>query len=432
MQRLKVSDNKRFLVYQDGRPFFYLGDTAWELFHRLDRQEADAYLQDRAAKRFTVVQAVVLAERDGLTAPNPYGHLPLHDNDPTRPNEAYLQHVDFIVERAAGLGLFIGMLPTWGDKWNKKWGTGPEIFTPDNARAYGHWLGKRYADQPIIWILGGDRPVETERHRQTVRAMALGLKEGDGGTHLASFHPMGGHSSAEYWHDEGWLDFNMLQSGHARNRDNYRMIAADYARVPVKPCMDAEPAYEDHPSGFDLDNGYMDDYDVRKGAYWALFSGAFGHTYGCHDIWQMWQEGRDPATFTRTPWYQALHLPGSGQVQHARALLESRPFLSRIPDPSLIVSEPGTGTHHVCATRDASGSYALVYLPSCRPVTIDLEKLSGDMLNACWYDPRTGATRSIGPLPRQGQRTFTPPAVWPDWVLVLDDAAQGFPGPGTK
>src|SRR5829696_3180637 len=39
--RLKVSENRRFLVKEDGSPFFYLGDTAWELFHRLDREGAE-------------------------------------------------------------------------------------------------------------------------------------------------------------------------------------------------------------------------------------------------------------------------------------------------------------------------------------------------------------------------------------------------------
>lgn len=431
MQSLRVSDNRRYLAYENGRPFFYLGDTAWELFHRLDREEADLYLGDRAAKRFTVIQAVVLAERDGLVAPNPYGHLPLRENDPARPNEAYFRHVDTIVNRAADLGLVIGMLPTWGDKWNQKWGVGPEIFTPENAYAYGLWLGKRYAEAPIIWILGGDRPVETPAHREIVRAMARGLREGDGGRHLASFHPSGGHTSADTWPDEDWLNFHMLQSGHRRNQDNYRVVAEDYARTPTKPCMDAEPAYEDHPSAFDLDNGYLDDYDVRKGLYWGLFAGACGHTYGCHDIWQMWQEGREPATFTRTPWQRALHLPGSAQVQHARALLESRPYFSRIPDQSLIISEAGEGTHHVQATRDADGSYALIYLPSCKPVTLDLEKLSGEVLDVTWYDPRTGAARRGGQVRRQGQQSFTPPTVWPDWVLVLDDAAREYPAAGT-
>ena len=137
----------------DGRPFFYLGDTAWELFHRLNREEAERYLSNRVAKGFTVIQAVVLAELDGLHDPNPNGHTPLQDNDPQRPNETYFEHVDWIVRKANELGLVIGMLPTWGDKWNKKWGVGPEIFTPENAAAFGRWLGDRYRTHSILWIL---------------------------------------------------------------------------------------------------------------------------------------------------------------------------------------------------------------------------------------------------------------------------------------
>ena len=121
LPRLKVADNKRFLVTADGKPFFWLGDTAWELFHRLNREDADKYLINRAERRFTVVQAVVLAELDGLNDSNANGDRPLDGNDPTRPNEAYFAHVDWIVARANALGLYVGMLPTWGDKWNKKW-----------------------------------------------------------------------------------------------------------------------------------------------------------------------------------------------------------------------------------------------------------------------------------------------------------------------
>ena len=203
LPRLRVSDNHRFLVTDDGRPFFWLGDTAWELFHRLNREEAERYLEDRAKKGFTVVQAVALAELDGLADPNPYGHRPLVDNDPTRPDvkegpaNDYWDHVDWIVEKANSLGIYVGFLPTWGDKWNKKWGVGPEIFTPANAEVYGEWIGRRYRDRGIVWILGGDRPVETDAHREIIRAMARGLKKGDGGAHLMTLHPTGGDGSSK-------------------------------------------------------------------------------------------------------------------------------------------------------------------------------------------------------------------------------------------
>src|SRR4051794_24857635 len=149
LSHLKVAPGGRYLVTADGKPFFYLGDTGWELFHRLNREEATRYLENRARKGYTVIQAVALAELDGLNDPNPYGHRPLVDNDPAKPDikdgaeNDYWDHVDFIVRKANSLGLYIGFLPTWGDKWNGR-GRSKEIFTPENARTYGEWIGNRY------------------------------------------------------------------------------------------------------------------------------------------------------------------------------------------------------------------------------------------------------------------------------------------------
>jgi hypothetical protein len=429
---VRVSDNHHYLIDQNGEPFFYLGDTAWELFHRLSREEADLYLRNRAAKRFTVIQAVVLAEFGGLVEPDCYGALPLENKDPTKPVEPFFKNVDAIVERADALGLVIGMLPSWGDKWNKRWGQGPEIFTPENARIYGEFLGKRYRDKPIIWILGGDRPIENARQRAIVRAMAVGLRKGDQGRHLITFHPNGGQSSAQWFQTDDWVDFNMIQSGHGYDHPNYERIAADYSRKPAKPCMDAEPGYEDHPAEFNAKNGYLDDYETRKHAYWALFAGAYGHTYGCHDVWQFLGPSRPPITAARTPWKDAIDLPGAGQMQFARALLESRPMLSRIPDQTLLVSDPGRGTDHVQATRGEDGSYAFVYSASGCAFTVDLDKLTGERLRGSWYDPRTGTSSPAGVIAGKGKHTFQPPTQGKqcDWVLVLDDESKGFLEPG--
>ena len=136
LPRLKVSDNRRFLVTADGQPFFWLGDTAWELFHRPTREDADRYLAERARRSgFTVIQAVALAEFDGLHEPNAYGAAPRSSTTIRRSRtKTTSRHVDWIVAKANALGLYVGFLPTWGDKWNKKWGIGPEIFTPTNAR----------------------------------------------------------------------------------------------------------------------------------------------------------------------------------------------------------------------------------------------------------------------------------------------------------
>ncbi len=445
--QLKVSQNGRFLVHEDGTPFFYLGDTAWELMHRLDREQATQYLKDRAGKGFTVIQAVALAELDGLHDPNPYGHKPLIDDDPTRPDvkdgpdNDYWDHVDFIVNKAAELGLVIGFLPTWGDKWNKKWGVGPEIFNPKNAEIYGEWLGQRYRDKPIIWILGGDRPIENDQHKEIIRAMARGLKKGDGGAHLMTFHPTGGSGSSQWFHDDDWLDFNMRQNGHvAEFTGRYDKTHADYDRKPVKPVIDGEPIYEDHPVSFKANEfGHSIAADVRRPLYWDVFTGACGHTYGHHSVWQMFDgEKRKPINNPLMAWSEALDQPGAGQMQFGRQLIESRPFLTRVPDDSVIVASdiptaiPGAGTRRFVATRDSDGSCALIYAPVGRKFKVRMNAITGPKVKVWWFNPRTGEATAAGEFSNDGEREFISPTPGEavDWVLVLDDAARNFPPPG--
>jgi hypothetical protein len=444
---LKVSENKRFLITGDSKPFFYLGDTAWELFHRLNREEADAYLTQRAAAGFTVIQAVALAEMDGLNTPNAYGHRPLVDNDPAKPEvqegpaNDYWDHVDYIVRKANSLGLVIGFLPTWGDKWNKKWGVGPEIFTADNAWAYGEWLGKRYKNDAIIWITGGDRPLENDAHVILTRAMAEGLRVGDEGKHLITFHPSGGRGSAEKMHGEGWLDFNMRQNGHMiEYGDRYSKTLQDYQLKPIKPVIDGEPVYEDHPVSFAADkNGHTVAADVRRPLYWNLFNGAFGHTYGHHSVWQMFSSKVEPKNFPLMSWEKAILQPGAAQMKHGKNLMLSRPFLTRVPDDTLVVksdvptSIPGAGTRVFVGTRDESSSYAMIYAPVGRAFSVDLSRISGSEVTAWWFDPRTGKAQKAGRYTRKGIETFLPPTPGEllDWVLVLDDASKGFLPPGS-
>lgn len=422
---LKVSSNGRFLVNADRKqtPFFYLGDTAWELFHRTTRDEAEFYLRDRAAKGFNVIQAVLLAEFDGLTEPNREGHLPLIDNDPTRPNEEYFRFVDHVVDRIAAHCMYAGLLPTWGDKVNVRWGKGPVIFTQENAFKYGEFLGRRYKDKPVIWINGGDRIPETPVQFAIFRALAQGLASGDGKRHLQTFHPMGGRSSSDFFHSDDWLSFNTLQSSHGKkDLDNGSLIATDYAHTPAKPCLDGEPCYEDHPIDWKPENGYFDAWDVRKSAWCAVFNGACGHTYGCHDIWQFLDtERHPPVSAARTPWRAALVLPGASQMRHLRRLMESRPYLSRIPDRDLIVGIPQVS--RACATRDQEGRYAFVYAPRGEALTVRLDKIApAKTFRAAWYDPRTGKSISFGEFVAKGEREFTPPSSGDgnDWVLTLD------------
>lgn len=445
MSTLRVSANRRYLAYADGRPFFYLADTAWELFHRCDRAQADLYLANRAAKGFTVIQAVALAELNGLTEPNAYGHLPLIDRDPTRPNEAYFEHVDYVVARAAALGLVLGMLPTWGKYVTDVWQEGQVIFEAESARWFGEWLGRRYRQAPLIWILGGDRPADGRLH--VYRAMAEGLRAGDDGAHLIGYHPQGQRSSSLWAHSEPWLDINMCQSGHLRrSNENWALIAHDYALQPPKPCLDAEPGYEEAPVNFNPGNGLLNDHDVRKAAYWATFSGAAGHTYGCNNIWQMYTPERRPVLHPTKPWQASLDLPGALDMRHLKALLLSRPYFSRVPDQSLVRSNrldppgklsPCGADDYVAVARDGTpgardATYLLAYFPLLRGIDLDTSAIAGQRLRAWWYDPREGLATPLGEMPNSGHWETPRLSAGPDWVLVVDDAACGYPPPGQE
>jgi hypothetical protein len=442
--RVVVSSDRHYLEYKDGSPFFWLGDTGWELFHRLDREEISGYLDNRSRKGFTVIQSVVLAEFDGLRKPNRYGEVPLIDMDPEKPNEKYFELVDWTVKKAASKGLIMGLLPTWGDKVTRLWGEGPVIFNERNAYTYGLFLGKRYAaDQNIIWILGGDRPAVKDSldWRPIWRAMAKGIKEGTGNQALITYHTWGGeNSTSQYLQQEDWLDVNMMQSGHGGGHDVpvWRWIERDRALLPAKPTLDAEPNYEDHPVNpwptWDPANGYYRDHDVRKQTYRSVFAGACGVTYGNHAVWQFWSAREEKINHADRYWTEALDRPGAIQVGFLRSLILSRPSRQRVPDQNIISEGQGEKGLYMTAFRGYDGSYAMIYLPVGTTLGVNTASLTGKRLAAWWFNPRTNASTAIGTMDKLPVMRFTPPQTGGenDWVLVLDDATKKYSAPGNK
>lgn len=445
LQSLEVSENGHYLQYSDGKPFFYLGDTAWELFHRTTREEAELYLQDRAGKGYNVIQAVVLSEVDGIDVPNSYGHKPLIDRNPARPDikegddNDYWDHVDHIIRQANENAMYVGLLPTWGRWWNDN----DPIFDEYNAEIYGRWIAERYSNCDIIWIMGGDRNPDNPEKQAIIRAMAKGIRSVDK-ENLMTFHPTGWNSSSKWFHNDEWLDFNGRQSGHNQRFDSNRKVMDDFFRTPVKPIMELEPLYEDHPLEFTPDNdGHSNAWDVRRTLYWSVFYGSAGVTYGHHSVWQMFdaEKGRYPINRPLMPWHEAIDQPAAGQAVHLKNLMESRPYFTRKPSPDFIVQDevqssvPGAGRYHFAATMDEEGSYAMVYAPIGRSFSVNTSMLQGERIIAWWYCPRTGEATEIGKFTNDGkERSFMPPTPGEamDWVLVLDDASKKYPAPGKR
>jgi hypothetical protein len=226
--------------------------------------------------------------------------------------------MDYLIDLAGSLNIFMGLLPTWGDKFTHTVGIENSIFTPENALAYGRFIGRRYKDREnIIWIMGGDRTLETIEHHEIINNMAKGIKE-SGDSHMMTFHPRGCSSSSQSVHNREWLDFNMIQTGHSTGgRYTFDYLKKDYEKTPVKPVINGEPLYEDIPVDFTSTNGYYDEFDVRVAAYRSVFAGACGHTYGQNNIWAMTRPHEVDDFFIMT-WDKGVARPGSTQMGYLK------------------------------------------------------------------------------------------------------------------
>ena len=428
----RVSENGRFLVEPDGTPFFWLGDTAWRLFYETTRAEADQYLTDRASKEFSVVYAT--AFNLGFNSRNEYGQSTFLNGNITQPNDSFFQHVDYIVQKAEDLGLYVAFLPAWAESISYPNG---RLFDTATAHAYGNYLATRYKDQSnIVWVLGGDGPGDdgTGEAAAIYRAMAAGLEAGDAGRHLVTFHPNGNPASTSTWfQNDAWLDFHMVESGHTPNSTlAYDLITADYNRTSptVRPVIDFENNYENIPAGLNPNNPPMTAYDVRKKNYWSLFAGAFGATYGNWEIYEFNDRYSTRYPFKKT-WQEALDYPGAFQMTHLRRLMESRPYLSRVPDQSLLTTAAFSGADRIQATRASDGAYAMVYATTGRSFSINLTKLAGPTVDAWWFNPRDGTATYLARYnTTSASQQFVPPTTGTDWILVLDQVSKNFGSPG--
>ena len=281
-----------------------------------------------------------------------------------------------------------------------------------DAQAYGKFLAERYKDAPnIIWMVGGDirgdvKTAEWEALAKSIRAVDK--------NHLMTFHPRGRTTSATWFNDADWLDFNMFQSGHRRygqrngdgdypieentEEDNWRFVERSMAMTPMKPVIDGEPIYEDIPQGLhDPNETRWSAADVRRYAYWSVFAGSFGHTYGHNDIMQFITPGvigSFGADGSKKTWVDAMKDPGFNQMKYLKRLMLAFPFFERVPDQSIIAGTNGERYDRAVATR--GNDYLLVYNYTGRPMQVDLSKISGAKKKVWWYGAKDGKLQYLG------------------------------------
>ena len=444
--KLEVSENKRFIQHENGEPFFWLGDTAWLMLQRLDREQAARYFVNRKEKGFNVVQCIFLQNYSHQNVYGDFAYAPGEIENPiitpgNNPDNAdeydYWDHADYIVEKAAENGIYLAISLTWRDLLGND-----ENLTPETASRFASHMASRYKNSPnIIWVNGGSaRGVNTI---EIWDAIGTSLRKTDT-DHIITFHPFGRSQSSDWFNDAPWLDLNMFVSGHRNyegdnsdrkfGEDNWRYVLDDLSKSPLKPTLDGEPSYESLPEGLhDPMQPYWDAADVRRYAYWSVFAGACGHVYGQNTVRQVHFVGINKAeSGAKLSFFEALDTPGSFQLQYLKNLVLSRPYGESVNDQATIVGDEGERYERILVS--SGKAFLLAYTHTGRIFTLNLGRISGDAVKAWWFDPRTGAAHSIGEFPNAGEIRFDPPGTQydgNDWVLVLDDVSKAFAAPGT-
>lgn len=396
MYPVKVSDNHRYFVDQNGTPVFWLGTTQWQLFRGYTIDEARTILDKSRDKGFVFAQVMLLGVGDG-TVPNVYGEKPWTDDNPSTPNEGYFRHVDVVMELARKNDLNISMT-----MYHQRY---RPYITDDKARAWATWVGNRYKDFPnIVWSM---TPEAKPEFAPVVRDLAAGLRAADGGRHIMTFKPDPAPHAPGSLHDEPWLDFSAIQVW-TWIETIYSMVTTEYNLKPTKPVLMGEGAYEAGSEyGFDVTPLW-----VRRQAYYSFFAGAH-HTYGHNDSWRI-----------LPTWKAALDAPGAVQMRLLRkAFTDRKEWWFLVPDQSILASGGQTeGRVLTLSARHKDGKWALVYCGAAAAFSVNRSKLSGPIANAFWFDPRNGQSVSIGALENTGVQTFATPSGWEDALLVLETA----------
>ena len=430
--RLRVNSGNRYLEHADGTPFRWVGDSVWDLTNKITLAQAGLLMEDRRAKGYTVIQFAALGVYYGR---NTNGDEPFMGRDFSQPNPAYFDHLDDLVELARSKGLAALLAVLWCHSGGSTSALRIFDFSQGQAADFAAFISDRYKDSVNVMLsISGDYDPSPDETMQS-KINAMGAAAASAGPELLiTAHP--GSSSSSHFQAQTWKKFAMTQSGHMLRSDRaaISLMATSWAAEPMKPTINGESAYENHPIGFNKNNGYFESADVRRHLYYSFMSGGFGITYGNHAIWAFsppWPISDENNVPLVPDWTLSLGAPVGNQMRHVRSLLDARP-LGGTPDQTIVANNLSSGSTIVCKRTAQS---AMCYVPDAVITEINTHKVSGDYIKVWLMSPRTGMVKYVGIFENRGTHAITMPTFegpMQDWILLIDDASVNFPVPGTS
>lgn len=410
---LRVSDDRRYLAHADGTPYLWMGDTAWAAPYRATDREWEAYIADRAAKHFSLIQ-VVTPPRWGPD--DLHGEAPFSDDDLSQWNPAFWQAFERKVEHANAAGLMVFLVGLMEPVRRYPTSDRACLFARNIvARLFGNFMifSPSFDSRPM--------PLGNEVGRATRDATAV---------HLITQHPGTGRDSPEpayalYYADQPYLDFVGVQSGHnGGNRERCARQAIDwvlhmYRHEPCKPVINLEGMYDAQGERA------WQAADVRGAGWRSWLSGSMGYTYGAGDTppkvpkggGGLWRWVNDPEKYDY--WEKVLQWESSTQMKYLHDFFAAFDWWRLEPAHGLIRNQPEEAIRRMVLAVLPDRTRAVAYLPDNAAIKLDLSSFS-EPLTVRWFNPVHGNTIPVsGRTAESGVQSFVPPTPG-EWVLVLE------------
>ncbi len=413
---LKVSENRRYLVYGDGTPFLWMGDTAWAVPQKATDEEWAAYLADRTAKHFTLLQVGPASAWAGPS--DRRGERPFTDKACSQWNPAYWQSFEQKIQRANEAGLVVLLVGLMEPVHRY-----PET---DKACLFARNIVARLFGNFVIFSPSFDSefmPLANEVGRAAREATVVHLVTQHPGTPWNQPTP----AFSDKYYDEPYLDIAAVQTGHNGGRlDRCAHHAIEwvlhlYRHEPHKPVINLEAMYDARG-----EKGWRA-VDARSLAWRSWLSGAMGYTYGAGDVppkvpqgsGAIWKWVTDPQKYDY--WKKALQWDSAFQMRYLHDFLAALEWWRLEPAHHLIRNQPDDVTRRMVLAKTAAGDLAVAYLPNNEAIEIDVSAFPAP-LGGRWFDPvHGGYTPIAGRIENRGTCRLVPPAQG-DWVLLLQPA----------
>ncbi|WP_138477361.1 apiosidase-like domain-containing protein [Dyadobacter bucti] len=390
---LKISPNGRHISDNQGAPFLMVADVAWQMLRRLSYADAVHYMDVRKSQSFNTFLVQLLPALPGQRNFNKA--LPfLENNDLSKPNALYFDYLEKIIIAARERKLVVGIVVT-----RKSWNPVFDSQNGDPWETYGAYVGKRFARYAnIIYI------VSEEEYQNTVQfnAVSDGIRQNSDNQIIATLSTRSPTGT----------------EGGTKNRSDLRFIIPDstvtsseYAAVANWQKSSAEAfsqpfliANSEFPKEI-TDQSEL----IRNQAYQSIMSSAAGF---CH---------MSTIKNFHNTWKVNITRDGAEYIQNFVKIMKGIPWEYMQPDTLEELLPDSLDKHEIGVVSMSNKRMCMMYLPSSRPVKLNLNYLNGTHFGTVWYSPRTGR-RWIGEeFKAIDEAIVRPPdaqAGW-DWILLI-------------